>query len=40
MIPEMVTDPFRIGGMFGSEASGKRIVVFVRCMMIFKLMLD
>lgn len=35
----MMTDPFLIEGMFGSPASGKRMVVFVRCMMSFRVML-
>ena len=34
----IVTDPFLIGGMFGSPASGNIIVVLVFCMMIFRLM--
>ena len=34
----MVTDPFLIGGMFGSPASGKMMVVLVFCMMILRLM--
>jgi hypothetical protein len=37
--PLMMTDPFLMGGMFGSPASGNRIVVFVRCMISFRVML-
>ena len=37
--PEIVTEPFLIGGMFGSAASGNKIVVFDLCMISFRVML-
>lgn len=39
MDPRMVTEPFLMGGMLGSLASGNRIVVFVRCIISFNVKL-